>query len=739
MKLTAQTSKLGIPYTLKGKMELTTDFYVTPFIDNQTEIQQEKTREKSARTKEYYFGKEFKTDIDIFKNAQKTILPDGNLLYQFGIKCKQAVSINVQFDTFELAKGAVLYLVDPLKKKFDGAYTHLNNNPAKMLGTELLYSDKVIIEVCVPKEQEGKSKLHLSMIVHGFRSLNEMAKALNSSGSCEIDVNCPLGLGWENQRNSVAMVMNGGGFCTGSLVNNTSGTIIPYFLSANHCGVTPGLWVYRFRWESPEDQADCATSAPSVDGPTDMNINGGTLCANYAGSDFTLTLLNQAPNPAWGIYYNGWDRSDIPATQLTCIHHPEGDIKKITRDNSTAISTSFNGGEENSHWRAPSWNNGVTEGGSSGSPLFDQHHRTIGQLHGGNSTCGGQPETLNDEFGKFHTSWTGGGTNDTRLSNWLDPGGLNPLFIDGVDPAIPNLTVDGGIGNVTFEKKELCSGPLTPTISIFNSGKDTLFSVSIYYGYDGKTDSVFIWNDTLVTFENTTIVLPPTTLTNGNHSLTAIFKNNLATDQNSKNDTLVKSFSSLVDGEMLKLELTIYCFADENKWQVLNTSQVVVASGGDYSFESPTPIVDSFCLTPDCYTFKLFDSGGDGIAALNSNCGDGFYQLTNSQGSILSQLKPENAGFGSVYSTYFCAGIHEVNSNEYLRIFPNPATNSVVISIQDSNITKLEIFSITGQLIHSDNQLNKSAVIDISSFSQGMYLVRVESNYGTAVKPLVVE
>ena len=35
------------------------------------------------------------------------------------------------------------------------------------------------------------------------------------------------------------------------------------------------------------------------------------------------------------------------------------------------------------HVRVEDWDLGTTEGGSSGSPLFDQNHRVIGQLHGG--------------------------------------------------------------------------------------------------------------------------------------------------------------------------------------------------------------------------------------------------------------------------------------------------------------------------------------------------------------------
>ena len=38
---------------------------------------------------------------------------------------------------------------------------------------------------------------------------NDAQKALNSSGDCHYDVNCPIGNGWTNQINSVAMIIAG--------------------------------------------------------------------------------------------------------------------------------------------------------------------------------------------------------------------------------------------------------------------------------------------------------------------------------------------------------------------------------------------------------------------------------------------------------------------------------------------------------------------------------------------------
>jgi lysyl endopeptidase len=83
------------------------------------------------------------------------------------------------------------------------------------------------------------------------------------------------------------------------------------------------------------------------------------------------------------------------------------------------------------------WTHGVTEPGSSGSPLFDASGRIIGQLHGGTSEC---YKSLPDWYGRISRSWEGGGEPGTRLRDWLDPANTGATTLDGVDAA-PLLTI----------------------------------------------------------------------------------------------------------------------------------------------------------------------------------------------------------------------------------------------------------------------------------------------------------
>ena len=77
---------------------------------------------------------------------------------------------------------------------------------------------------------------------------------------------------------------------------------------------------------------------------------------------------------------------------------------------------------------------GTTEGGSSGSCLFDNATgRCVGTLHGGYAACGNDDP---DWYGRLSQHWDGGGTSSTRLSNWLDPNETGALFANGANPVI---------------------------------------------------------------------------------------------------------------------------------------------------------------------------------------------------------------------------------------------------------------------------------------------------------------
>lgn len=737
----AQVQQAGTPISWKDKVGMPKDAVEMVPVDNAAEEANEMNRRAVSFQKDMHFGKELAVNIDFMSMAETKTLPNGTVVRQLKISSATAQSLSLIFDSFELSKNALLYLSDGDKLEFIGAHTSLNNNTNKVLGTDLIHDDVIVIELQEPKEEAGTSQLHIGTVVHGFIDLEEMLKDIGDSGSCEYDVNCPIGAGWENQRNSVAIMINGGGFCTGSLINNTSGAVIPYFLSANHCGTTPGSWVFRFRWERTAANAICATANNgSNTGPTTMNVNGGTLRANGSNSDFTLTELNTAPDPAWGIYYNGFNATDIPATSAVGIHHPAGDIKKISFEDQALISTTFGSCPPDSHWGVTGWDDGVTEGGSSGSPLFDQNHRTVGQLHGGASACGGSQ--LSDEYGKIYTSWLGGGTNPTQLKHWLDPNNTGATIIDGVDPAGPGAALDAGMGAVQGASGTQCSGTVTPSFTIVNFGSTVLTAATVHYGYDGDFSQIYNWSGSLNQYQNQVIALPSAALAGGDHLFNAYVTNpNASTDENNNNDTIESGFTTIVNPIMVDLSLTTDRWGSEITWEVTNLADdVTYYTGGPYAdVQGGATYTSSFCLSDGCYHFTINDSYGDGMEGTPN----GHYELM-SNGGLAGALLAADAGFGFTNTIVFCIGENGLNElsdlQESWSMYPNPASDVIEFGFTNDNLTKeITIITAQGSVVRTASTSGVSTNLNISDLASGVYFVQMKNALGTSTKQLIIK
>ncbi len=401
--------------------------YIIPAKDIQSLIKSEEVEAgKLMETKPFQIAVPISVDLNISKLI--TWIYDSAFAYgKYTIKLEGALSSSINFDKFYLPRETEMYVYNENGNMITGPVTDSENNDANVWGSWVYKGEYLIVEIKTPSSTVKELLLHSNNIAYGYKEVYETkAIGYGNSGSCEINVLCPLGNGWEGERNSVALLLdaNGLALCSGAIIMNTCSTNRPFFLTANHCfATTPQQDVSKWRFNFQDWSPTCWPTQNA----TGITYNGSTLRANWANSDFCLVELTNIPPSNSGINYSGWSRSTTPAQNATGIHHPRGDVMKISRANNPVTVASF-GGTTNQHWQtnwSPQYNgNGqivtpVTEKGSSGSPLFDQNHRIIGQLHGGPSFCG---STQNwDFYGRFDLSWTGGGTNSTRLSNWLDP------------------------------------------------------------------------------------------------------------------------------------------------------------------------------------------------------------------------------------------------------------------------------------------------------------------------------
>ena len=402
---------------------------------------------------------------NIMDDGKWKSLEDGGKIWQVKIHVEKALALDFVFSKFWLPKGGKFFIFNPSTKETIGAITSQyllgeKNNPHR-LSTGIVKGNEVVLEYYQPV---GEHELPVVTIEKVYYSYIEVPN-FNKCCPNEVNVNCSEGSNWQFEKDAVALVYckfnQGGKWCSGSLVNNTLNNQTPYFLTANHCLVGDFTldggyietkdaisdnnlsdWVFYWGYEL----ANCSgNTQPNYYSKT---TTGAIVKANNSYADFALLQLQQDPRDLSNYvpYYLGWDASGSSGTGGVCIHHPLDDVKKISTYSCTPQTVSFNSSPYvywGVQWIQTENGHGITENGSSGSPLINNNHLVIGQLKG-------QGENLNcsnysgiSKYGKISVSWTGNNNNDyrRRLDCWLNPNGTNTLYMNGLSP----LSISGSL------------------------------------------------------------------------------------------------------------------------------------------------------------------------------------------------------------------------------------------------------------------------------------------------------
>jgi lysyl endopeptidase len=343
-------------------------------------------------------------------------------IWTISLQSEGAFSLNLKFDQLRLPEGSEMYIFNEKNNFLIGPITNSNfDNKKGKLSTDLVPGDLITIEIVTITRNKSNIQLHINKLIHGYINTFNY-ESFGDSESCNIDVSCTLGANWQNEKKGTAFTLTSSGteLCSGGLVNNTCNDYTPFFLTAYHCadsnrnGVLESSelnnledWVFRFHYEANT----CDGSLTSW-----ISYSGSSFRAGWKQTDFLLVELDQLPQ---NVTFAGWNRGSTAPTQVTILHHPAGDAKKISQDNSSPSLYEFYE-TANSHYYVNNWDHGSTTGGSSGGLYFDQNKLVIGQNHAGNGFSDCHP-SKGSYFGRLAISWEGGGTPETRLKDWLDP------------------------------------------------------------------------------------------------------------------------------------------------------------------------------------------------------------------------------------------------------------------------------------------------------------------------------
>lgn len=427
-------------------------------------------------------------------NSGITYYKNGETIWVVALSSKEAYSLNVIFEPFNLPEGAYAYVYDPDRKIVRGAFTATSAAGAGKLPVLPVPGDRMIVECHFPGKKIPSGAVGISQVSHDFVGLfgilDTKDSNYGSSESCEVDVACstnPAHL--LAARSTCRIFIDGQYLCTGSLVNNTGSELKAYLLTAYHCigtAAEAASSIFIFNYVSPW-----------CDGPDHRishSISGASLLASSSRIDFTLMELSSFPPLVFEPYLAGWNITTTAAENTFVTHHPEGDIMKLSLDNDPPAISSYpdaiSGYISSGFWRIATWDSGTTESGSSGSALHDQDNHIVGTLTGGDANCA---TPVRDYFARIDKMFTYYTVPSASLKTWLNPVSSSVTLLDGRDPYNYNMSLSDTLYNINSAgllKSDILSSPGYGYSTGINS--DSLITYAEYFDFSAKGEIAFV-------------------------------------------------------------------------------------------------------------------------------------------------------------------------------------------------------------------------------------------------------
>ena len=293
---------------------------------------------------------------------------------------------------------------------------------------------------------------------------------------------------------------------------------------------------------------------------------------------------------------------------------------------------------------------------------------------------------------------------------------------------VPAYDYDAAIIDISNVSEDNCSGTVAPVVTLRNNADSDLVQIDFNYYANEGTVETYSWTGNIAFLETTEVELPAVNFTLAEENNVVVYTTNPNgnPDQYPANDTITQSFGgTMLTSSPVTLMLRLDNYPEETTWEVRDFDDQVIYSGGPYS-QAGQNINENFDIaTPGCYTFSLYDSGGDGLEI------PGFYMLYYGSSSIILQ----GTSFGFQVTTQFqveWVGIEEKVTEESMEIYPNPFKNSTKISfnIADSKKVSLDVFNIIGEIVYSVNERyyepgNHTIQLEGGNLSNGIYLIKL--------------
>ncbi|MCQ2228609.1 MAG: trypsin-like peptidase domain-containing protein [Bacteroidales bacterium] len=639
-----------------------------------------------AKGRPFVFANSHATDLNISNSGVFESYSDGTISWTIGVRSESSRNINVTLSDVFLGPSDELNIYSPDSSSFQ-SFRYYDVPQSGVVQSLPIQGDSLIVSLLA--YDIPNSSFKISSVNCGFINLPEhtsqrhghlkaSAGSYGSSEDCEVNVSCDDSYA-EIKQSVCRLLINGNSYGTGTLVNNTLQDGKPYVITAAHVvtdnKITSCLALFNF--ESPFCQ-DIEPNSSYME-----KIQDATLVEIDETRDMALLCLSSAPVSASRPYWSGWNLStDVSGMdRFYCIHHPYGDVRKVSIADAVMANTSYtydktNSGKDfelNNHWRVIKWISGTTEGGSSGSGLFDSNLRLIGSLSGGLASCRNEKS---DYYWMLANNWD-------VLKTYLDPAKTGALSMNGCFLSPDIIINDFSAGKETPVLK-LRPDDQKGYIAGHNSYHTTKISQKM--GQDGSESSIY------------GVYLSP-------------FVARSVHDQS--------------------FYITIWNDKDGVPGDVITTKQVnnKLLSAKKISYHA---LLDGPCKVQGTYhvgvEFSYNTSAVDTLA---------FYCQEGSGALFYADEKWQKAtAFGSENDLSLFIGVRCTKSTS------TPTSNSQIdnltirrvnlnsYQLSGSYINHINVLDITGRTVANYNIKNEMATISLDSFPSGIYIVDVNTSGG---------
>lgn len=695
--LFAQLSEGGIPRTALVLKSTQIQEVIMPLVSNDLlRWQNEANSNESDMLKPLVFAHTFPVSISPVSHGNWSRSSDGWWVWKLTVTSRGALSLNILFNEIRMPAEARLFLYTPDQSQIIGAFTAKTIAVSELFATEPVLGESVVVQYELPNPPGNTPDFVITAVNHDFLGIlkytdNRRPMGI-TAGACNVDVRCQTGKQWSEVANSVCRVMIlGRELCTGTLLNNTAQNKRPYILTANHCISTQlkaAGSLFLFNYESPY----CG----SLDGDVTNSLSGSRLKATLDSLDFTLVELSTPPPPALRPYFAGWNRSSSQSDTLTSVHHPQGDIKKVSIEYDKPLTATFlSSFVKNAFWKIARWDQGTTEIGSSGGPLFNKWGQLSGTLSGGAAECG---DPVNDYFARFDLAWNYKPDSARQLKYWLDPTGTNPQNFNGKQFNTGEDLCNVFNNLVEGDKHQMVKSGSLSGGYWSGSNKEGITEIAEKFRLSGneKLQGVYLGIGKKVQ------------LATGNNSFVTLRVYNLRGS--------TPEFLAEKDSVLLK--------------------NLVPDAMNYISFNNPVLPADSFLIAVTLGNIRQGDSlvlyqtlrKAGSLNTFRMKRNGSWVQFPEvstdrSTGSLVMELLACNVGNNTTDTTWY--------EQKYpVLVWPNPAVS--VFSVQtgaDYQADQVTVYNLTGQKIKAEisRKYPRRLDINLNGYPAGIYLVRMES------------